>query len=145
MPLHRIVHFLSIRYRAECQAQTDGFHRPSFKKFETAADALEFMGPGFKADGTLPISPAPRLSPQKARVDHHAKPYDVPSTSAPSPKKKSAYGLRAEDVQDESGWDVVYTDGACQGNGGPKARGGIGVWWGPNDSRCEDYARHYDR
>ncbi|KIJ41166.1 hypothetical protein M422DRAFT_172567 [Sphaerobolus stellatus SS14] len=38
-------------------------------------------------------------------------------------------------IQDESGWEVVYTDGACQGNGQKGAVAGIGVWWGNNDSR----------
>ena len=31
--------------------------------------------------------------------------------------------------------DVVYTDGACPGNGRPGSVAGIGVWWGVNDSR----------
>jgi len=33
--------------------------------------------------------------------------------------------------------DVVYSDGACQGNGGPNAVAGIGVWWGPGDPRYD--------
>ncbi|KAI9454389.1 hypothetical protein BJY52DRAFT_1225114 [Lactarius psammicola] len=31
--------------------------------------------------------------------------------------------------------DVVYTDGACSGNGQPRPVAGIGVWWGPSDPR----------
>ena len=31
--------------------------------------------------------------------------------------------------------DIVYSDGACKGNGTPRAVGGIGVWWGPDDPR----------
>ena len=40
---------------------------------------------------------------------------------------------------DEIGWDVVYSDGACKGNGkvGPVA--GIGVWWGPDDPRSGNF------
>jgi len=30
---------------------------------------------------------------------------------------------------------VVYTDGACSGNGRSGSTAGIGVWWGPNDAR----------
>lgn len=33
---------------------------------------------------------------------------------------------------DRNGYVVVYTDGACPGNGQPDAQGGIGVWFGPN-------------
>ena len=29
----------------------------------------------------------------------------------------------------------VYTDGCCHNNGKNGARAGIGVYWGPNDSR----------
>ncbi|KZS91963.1 ribonuclease H-like protein, partial [Sistotremastrum niveocremeum HHB9708] len=36
---------------------------------------------------------------------------------------------------DESGWEVVYTDGACQKNGMLDARAGLGVWWGRDDPR----------
>jgi len=31
--------------------------------------------------------------------------------------------------------DVVYTDGACSGNGQYGSVAGIGVWWGPYDTR----------
>ncbi|TFK46597.1 ribonuclease H-like protein [Heliocybe sulcata] len=37
--------------------------------------------------------------------------------------------------EDEAGWDVVYTDGACRSNGQVGALAGIGVWWGYNDPR----------
>jgi ribonuclease HI len=32
-------------------------------------------------------------------------------------------------------YDVVYTDGACKGNGKAGSVAGIGVWWGRNDPR----------
>ncbi|KDR85557.1 hypothetical protein GALMADRAFT_35681, partial [Galerina marginata CBS 339.88] len=32
-------------------------------------------------------------------------------------------------------WDIVYSDGACKGNGKVGSIAGVGVWWGPNDSR----------
>lgn len=38
-------------------------------------------------------------------------------------------------VEDESGWDVVYSDGACKGNGKAGSVAGVGVWWGANDPR----------
>lgn len=38
-------------------------------------------------------------------------------------------------VEDESGWDVVYSDGACKGNGKTGSVAGVGVWWGHDDPR----------
>lgn len=35
----------------------------------------------------------------------------------------------------EAGWSVVYSDGACKGNGKSGSVAGVGVWWGPNDPR----------
>ncbi|KZV97372.1 ribonuclease H-like protein [Exidia glandulosa HHB12029] len=48
-------------------------------------------------------------------------------------------GLREADVEDESKWLVLYTDGACTFNGDPDARAGVGVWFGEDDKRniCE--------
>ena len=40
---------------------------------------------------------------------------------------------------DESGWDVVYSDGACKGNGKVGSVAGIGVWWGPDDPRLGSF------
>ena len=41
----------------------------------------------------------------------------------------------SSEVEDESGWDVVYSDGACKGNGKPGSIAGIGVWWGNDGPR----------
>ncbi|KAK7063903.1 ribonuclease H-like domain-containing protein [Favolaschia claudopus] len=38
-------------------------------------------------------------------------------------------------VLDESEWDVVYSDGACKGNGQVGSVAGVGVWWGHDDPR----------
>ena len=43
--------------------------------------------------------------------------------------------LSTEKIQDESGWEVVYSDGACKGNGKAGSVAGIGVWWGRDDPR----------
>ena len=32
--------------------------------------------------------------------------------------------------EDESGYTIVYTDGACSNNGRVDSRAGVGVWWG---------------
>ncbi|KAJ7651556.1 ribonuclease H-like domain-containing protein, partial [Mycena polygramma] len=43
--------------------------------------------------------------------------------------------MMSPDVEDESKWDVVYSDGACKNNGQPGAVAGVGVWYGANDPR----------
>lgn len=43
----------------------------------------------------------------------------------------------AEIAAEEEGWDVVYSDGACKGNGQPGSIAGVGVWWGHNDPRYQ--------
>jgi ribonuclease HI len=46
---------------------------------------------------------------------------------ASPPQKKSKY-----DFSENNGYVVVYTDGACENNGKPGAKAGIGVWFGNN-------------
>lgn len=50
-------------------------------------------------------------------------------------KKRGRQITKTDDIIDESEWDVVFTDGACQRNGRVGAVAGIGVWWGVNDPR----------
>jgi len=56
-----------------------------------------------------------------------------------SPAKRSASGPllipvpkreRKDLNEDESGYTIVYTDGACSNNGRVDSRAGVGVWWG---------------
>ena len=37
----------------------------------------------------------------------------------------------------EAQWDVVYSDGACKGNGKHGSVAGVGAWYGPDDPRSE--------
>jgi hypothetical protein len=77
------------------------------------------------AENTIHSAPRPKpYSPNSPRA----------GTGSSSPKPKSRF-VKETDVEDESGWDVVYTDGSCTNNGGPGAKAGIGVWWGHNDPR----------
>jgi hypothetical protein len=49
---------------------------------------------------------------------------------------------REDDIIDESKWEIVYTDGACQRNGKIGAIAGIGVWWSPDDPRQVEDSEH---
>lgn len=56
------------------------------------------------------------------------------STKVATPKIKEK-GKENFAVSDETKYTVVYTDGACRGNGKASSIAGIGVWYGPDDPR----------
>lgn len=99
-------------FREECKKQTKDYPNARYKRFEDLKDAEDFA--------YIQPSSSTVLPPQKSNSD-----------SARTKGKKRAYG----EVEDESSWDVVYTDGACKGNGTDDAFAGIGVWWGCGDPR----------
>ena len=55
---------------------------------------------------------------------------DIRFTSKHKEKGKENFA-----VSDETKYTVVYTDGACRGNGKASSIAGIGVWYGPDDPR----------
>ncbi|KAF9011124.1 ribonuclease H-like domain-containing protein [Cyathus striatus] len=103
----------------ECQEQTHGVSGSIHAKFSSAAEAEDFIyGKGSSKDIT-----SARATTQRSY------------TSANAPKEMDKKQVNISDIEDESSWDVVYTDGACKGNGKVGCIAGIGVWWGPNDPR----------
>ena len=65
---------------------------------------------------TTPFGPTPQLSP---------------TTKTTSPFSSSACHNSMNDMHPS----IIYTDGACQGNGKDDARAGVGVFYGKNDPR----------
>jgi ribonuclease HI len=64
----------------------------------------------------------------------------VKDTQSITPKKSPSGKKRAlSNVVDEKPRIVVYSDGACKGNGKAGATAGIGVYFGPNDPRSVNY------
>lgn len=94
-----------------------GFTGAKYKKFTNASEAEAFAG--------VPLT----ASAKEAAAANSAK---VAAAEAANNKKRGM----SPDIEDESGWDVVYCDGACKGNGTPGSVAGVGVWWGWNDPRC---------
>ncbi|TDL15138.1 ribonuclease H-like protein [Rickenella mellea] len=103
----------------ECAVQVNGYVGARHKKFKTLAEAQAFV------DGTNTVKAA--LAVPDAR---HA-----PVASSSKLKPASSVQKRDSAAVEEAGWDVVYSDGACKGNGKAGSRAGIGIWWGPNDPR----------
>jgi len=95
--------------REECKAQVEGFFGAKYKKFRTGDEASAFVSGS-------PI-PTTATGDNEIAPDESAAPVDISK------------------ALDDSGWDVVYCDGACKGNGQPGSVAGIGVWWGENDPR----------
>lgn len=146
---HIASHVVSLKYRDECQKQTVGFAGNKHQKFSTVHEAKAFLsqhGVNIDNDISGPSALSTTSSATLAnrnRRQHGAKPYSRPAATAKL--KGQANGsdssrwaaLATEVVEDESGWDVVYSDGACKGNGRPGLVAGIGVWWGPDDTRYD--------
>jgi ribonuclease HI len=101
--------------REECQAQIKGYSGARYKKFTNAEEAEEY------AAISSSKSPSKRTSAIQTTIQ-----------GRPSPSKTKSGRARAPDMADERGWDVVYCDGACKGNGQVGSVAGIGVWWGKN-------------
>ena len=99
--------------RPDCEEQVKGFPNAKYKKFKTFEEAKVFaLG---------------ELSPEVSNADASMSNWE-PSVVVSNTRKRSR-------SLDESGWDVVYSDGACKGNGKVGSVAGIGVWWGPDDPR----------
>ncbi|KAG2155701.1 ribonuclease H-like domain-containing protein [Suillus clintonianus] len=100
--------------------QVKNFHGAIYKKLNTETEALAFIA----GESSL-------------------KPPSEPSSSKVSPTTMSSVASTFRPMavvnvkEDEPGYDVVYSDGACKGNGQVGSVAGVGVWWGWNDSRRE--------
>ncbi|KAG1793915.1 ribonuclease H-like domain-containing protein [Suillus plorans] len=78
--------------------------------------------------------PSSRLSSSAVLPPAISPPRSVASTSSTFRPSAAAAAL-ANVKEDEPGYDVVYSDGACKGNGQVGSVAGVGVWWGWNDPR----------
>jgi ribonuclease HI len=106
-----------------------GFHGAVYKKLTTEMEAHAFMA------GESPVRPS------SSGLHSTTVPPAVASTSvlltSSSSVASHSFPAVASLEEDEDGCDVVYSDGACKGNGKVGSVAGLGVWWGWNDSRQE--------
>ncbi|PIL28019.1 hypothetical protein GSI_09870 [Ganoderma sinense ZZ0214-1] len=132
----------------ECQKQITGFAGNKHKKFSTVTEANAFLSQhSVRISDNAPGSSGPSAASSSTRSQpllqqqHGSKPYSrppvTPKPNGPASGSKPSRwaALSTEVIEDESGWDVVYSDGACKGNGKPRSVAGIGVWWGSDDVR----------
>ncbi|KAH9992197.1 ribonuclease H-like domain-containing protein [Russula compacta] len=139
----------------DCREQVAGYPCAKYKKLRTAEEAETWMQDDAGQSNPVEQRGAPYIVRSKIRLAKHSpdqaealigsqprgraplsskstiKPPSTTqaesrSTSGSSTMRSSSLGM-AE--------DVVYTDGSCLGNGQSGCAAGIGVWWGPNDTR----------
>ncbi|EIN06942.1 ribonuclease H-like protein [Punctularia strigosozonata HHB-11173 SS5] len=115
--------------------------KQAFYALYNAAEAEEW----YRANGGPASMIGPKIEPVSNPPPQRAAPYhrSSRSSSRASPAAGSSVPLsgqsssrhRDEQIEDETGWDVVFCDGACKGNGQKGSYAGIGVWWGHQDPR----------
>jgi len=148
----------------DCREQVDGYPCATYKKLRTVEEAEAWMRGGASQSGPVehrgvPYPVKPRIKPvshsrDQARASIGSQPsghVPVSSTVKPMPTVRSDSKLQPTSglssamsrnvaglsrvTSSAAGEDVVYTDGACAGNGQHGSVAGIGVWWGPIDTR----------
>jgi ribonuclease HI len=136
----------------------DGYPCARYKKLRTLDEAEAWMQRAAPYPVKQNINPANRV-PGEARTSIDSEPSGrAPASSSSSTIKLAASSLLRLDSGSESqiapdlpsvrshtaagqsrmsatAEDVVYTDGACSGNGQLGSVAGIGVWWGVDDPR----------
>lgn len=120
----------------ECQAQVNGFSNPLFKKFHDLESAREWVGiPKRTLDSDAQLPPSKRHEKTKASFSSSSSSDpSVISSIIPTSKSQASVDTPHEQMQSTTE-HVVYTDGACRGNGRAGSLAGVGVWWGNNDHR----------
>lgn len=78
------------------------------------------------------------VSPSSGRTNHAISASASTSTTH-SVDEHSAMSSTVNTSTSKPDTYIVYCDGACKGNGQVGAIAGVGVWWGPNDSRLALY------
>ncbi|KAL1694901.1 ribonuclease H-like domain-containing protein [Schizophyllum commune] len=125
--------------RADCEVLVKNFPGARYRAFFSRTEAEKFVryGPSGGPATPAPASASPAVpTPGPSKF----KPAVMPSTpNAAAPSTSKAAGKRpASEMQgadSEGEWDVVYTDGACSGNGKAGSMAGVGVWYGAGDER----------
>ncbi|KAF9072783.1 ribonuclease H-like domain-containing protein, partial [Rhodocollybia butyracea] len=115
-----------------CEAQVKGFPGAKYQKFPTEQAAKDFLGMT-DPSGSSSIQTG---TAQTIDISNRTNPIEsIPSKG----KKRSHNDMEVYNSISETSESteplVVYSDGACKGNGKVGSIAGIGVWWGNNDPR----------
>ncbi|KAK4653994.1 hypothetical protein QC762_400220 [Podospora pseudocomata] len=103
------------------QMQTTGFTRPVFRKFDTRAEAEDYLGAYPAGSNQAQSAKSQPTRKRGLEIDEEEE--------VVLPRKKSKAPSTDGKIT------MVYTDGAPPGNGKAGACGGVGVWFGADDPR----------
>mmetsp|Transcript_24291 Transcript_24291/g.45452 ORF Transcript_24291/g.45452 Transcript_24291/m.45452 type:complete len:280 (-) Transcript_24291:212-1051(-) len=134
---------------SECSKLVNGVSGAKFKKFATLAEAQAFargeIGYGASKKRARSRSSSSGVSKKKRTVEIAAncatkgasKTYLSDDEELEAAISSKFDELAKADVKSTppAAKIVVYTDGACEHNGTPRAKAGVGVYFGPGDSR----------
>lgn len=142
---------LTLLTREDCREQVDGYPCARYKKLGTLDEAEAWMQlavPYLVKQKVKPVNRFPGDSRTSIDSEHSGR---APESSSLSTVKSAASGgpsrldsgsesqiapgLPSVRSHSATAEDVVYTDGACSGNGQLGSVAGIGVWWGVDDPR----------
>ena len=114
----------------------NGFSNPLFKKFHDLESAREWVGvPKRTLDSDAQLPPSKRHEKTKASSSSSTSDPSVTLSSINSTSKSKASVDTPHKQMQSDTEHMVYTDGACRGNGRAGSLAGVGVWWGNNDHR----------
>lgn len=149
---------LTFVIREDCREQVDGYPCARYKKVRTLDEAEAWMQRAVPYPVKQRIKPASN-SPDEATTSIGSEPSgripasssllnDKPAASsqshlesgselqiAPALPSVRSHAAAGKSRMSATAEDVVYTDGACSGNGQLGSVAGIGVWWGADDPR----------
>lgn len=106
----------------QCKKQIDGFENSRYKGFPTLATAQAFMGSTAPAITTE--KPYQKQAKRRIRDENR-----IQCSERLTPFPMTTVTQRITDPTQKT---IVYTDGACSKNGRASAKGGIGVYFGPD-------------
>ena len=133
---------------AECQAQTNGFKNPKFKKFPTHEEAQAFLDENSDKIQTSE-SIAAQVMDLRSGLEEMKRKFEQTFADLyqktdqillavngnndillpPKPKKIKTGQNSSGFKVDNEGFVIVYTDGACSNNGKANPKAGCGVFW----------------
>lgn len=142
---------------AEAQEQIKGFTRPRYKKFDTRKEAEEFVkmveeiganksslqrpgglsttNPADAANGDVTVPAAFAPLPPGAEDGFDPNVLLNPKTGKVVYKEPEQKLMTKTKPTGPPGMLRIYTDGSALGNGKKIAQAGVGVYFGPNDTR----------
>ena len=118
----------------DCETQVKNFPSAKFKKFKTINEAHNYLGDISPDHSLTQRTQTTQLPVESSKITDFFK--SVASTKDQN-QDQDKDKIQIKDIKPEGDQEMitVYTDGSCLGNGRSRAKAGIGVFFGFDDSR----------